>query len=249
MYFNHFQSDYASATPSFGSFPVMNQMRPWSWPGARMNAMSQFLGNWFMSQCAAWMGGCGWPSYPQSPWYGRGDYGHAARWPANPVPVPVPVPMPVPVPVNTTPVTPAPTPAPAPAPAIVAPREGLWDASKGGYIVGQSGEVQVTYKTTNGNSALQYRASGGEWTELKERWDAPITVSAPPNSKIEFRIRNGNDKNEVYRAGSTQNVDGKDHGRVTATGAGYRLGFDEWRNDDGDYDDFIVDLTDPKARG
>ena len=135
------------------------------------------------------------------------------------------------------------------APASNAPREGWWDDKKGNYLVGQSGEFQVDYKYADRNTMVQYRTNGGTWTDLgggKDMQGKSATIQATPGSTVNLRVRNAG---EYFTIGNTQNIDNKDHGQVTKTGNGYRLGIDDWKWDDGDYDDLVLDLTDPKAKG
>ncbi|ANH66689.1 hypothetical protein ABE85_02315 [Mitsuaria sp. 7] len=115
--------------------------------------------------------------------------------------------------------------------------------------MGQSGELQVDFKYADRNTMVQYRTTDGTWTNLgagRDMMGKSAVITAPPGSTVKFRVNNAG---EYFSIGTTQNVDGKDHGKVTATGNGFRLGVDDWKNDDGDFDDLILDLSDPKAKG
>jgi len=165
--------------------------------------------------------------------------------------------VPVPVPVNTTSVaaaptpTPTPTPAPAPAPAVNAPRVGGWDSSRGGYIVGQSGEIQIDtfaphHASASENYQVQYRGSDGKWTHLglaNELHGTSVTVKDAPGTKLEFRI---NAYGDWQQAGTTLNSSGKDMGKVTRDGDGYKLGFENYKTGN-DFEDLYLKFSDPKA--
>jgi hypothetical protein len=265
MYFNQFPPDFAFPASPFRSFPAMGYVRPWNWFGARMSAMNNWMGGWIMSQSTGWMAGSGWSRYQSLPWFQHRPQccwaqrsvapEAASTFVSEPVteptrglePVAVAVAVAQPAP---SPVTPS-TPAAAKAPIFNAPKEGAWSNARGGYVLGQSGEVQVDYKDGDGNDMVQYRTAGGMWTDLggaSDMLNRTGTITGEPGSLVEFRIRNFNN-GEYFRGGTTQNVDGKDHASVRPTGNGYRVGFDRWADDDGDFDDINFDLVDRKAKG
>jgi Domain of unknown function (DUF4114) len=132
-----------------------------------------------------------------------------------------------------------------------APREGQWNADKGSYTIGQSGrlEVKVGEGRADFKSQMQYRVNGGDWHTLTNSKDTghTATIHAPPGSNVQFRIQtpDGN----TLRAGSTRNVDGLDHGQVSKTSNGYRLGFeDQTTGSDRDFNDAVLQLRDPGRR-
>ncbi|OWQ46996.1 hypothetical protein CDL60_11400 [Roseateles noduli] len=139
------------------------------------------------------------------------------------------------------------TPASAP-PTNNAPREGAWDASKGGYVVGQSGEVQIDFLNTyTHNYPIQYRGTDGKWIDLGTSDvlnGKNLTVKADPGSTLQFRMNNTAGSWE--QAGTTLNASGKDMAKVTQDSDGYKLAFDG-NNVTQLYDDLFLKLRDPRA--
>jgi hypothetical protein len=150
--------------------------------------------------------------------------------------------------------SPTPATAPAPAPAPAAPpinKEGAWDASKGGYVLGASGEVDAKLYTADDRSVTQYRVEGGTWQYLLRGQDdanKTMTIKGQPGSTVEFRFGN-NQNGDWFNLGSTKNLDNKDHAKVQQTGLGVRVGVEEWANGDNDLNDYVFDLMDSKAKG
>lgn len=131
------------------------------------------------------------------------------------------------------------------------PREGRWNADKGSYTVGRSGQlaVQVGQSDAAFNNNMQYRVNGGAWQSLGSSKDTgdKTFIHAPPGSDVQFRIQTP--EGNTFRAGTTRNADGLDHGKVTRTGNGYRLGFEDLRGiGDADFNDAVLNLSDPGHR-
>ncbi|WP_058936174.1 DUF4114 domain-containing protein [Roseateles depolymerans] len=129
-----------------------------------------------------------------------------------------------------------------------APREGRWNAERGSYTMGSSGSLQVKVGQSDAafNDNMQYRVNGGPWQHLAHSKDAgdKSIIHASPGSEVQFRIQTP--EGNTFRAGTTRNVDGLDHGRVNRTANGYTLGFEDQRgNGDGDFNDAILNLSDP----
>jgi|GEM_PF-6744740 len=125
------------------------------------------------------------------------------------------------------------------------PREGKWDANKGTYVVGRSGEVnlQIGKGESSANSEMQYRVAGGQWQTIgySKDTDKMKTIQAPPGSELEFRINVPGGKS--YKAGTTDNPDGVDHAQVNRTDKGYQLNFEDWT--DKDFNDCVLKVSDP----
>ncbi|WP_343628699.1 hypothetical protein [Roseateles sp.] len=224
-----------------------------SW-GSSGGGMGQMGLPWWLAGALMRLGaaglGCGW-GWPQ--WRGDGAHrhcGHSVTPPIQngaaccPAPAPAPTPLPVPAPAAV------PAPLPAPAPIINAPREGAWNADKGGYIVGQSGQLQIDtlaphYPSKSEDYQIQYRSAGGSWTDLgtaNTLHGKSVTVKADPGSKLEFRI---NAYGEWQQAGTTMNTSGRDMAKVTKDGEGYKMGFENYKTGT-DYEDLFLKLSDPK---
>ncbi|MDH0867685.1 hypothetical protein [Mitsuaria sp. GD03876] len=123
------------------------------------------------------------------------------------------------------------------------PREGHWDSSKGGFVVGASGQLEASIRQPDAdfNNKIQYRTARGDWQDLGWSKDTgkTETIHARPGSTVEFRIQTPQGNN--FQAGTTNNVDGRDHGQVTSTGNGVRIGFEDLR-DNSSFDDAILDI-------
>ncbi|WAC75286.1 DUF4114 domain-containing protein [Roseateles sp. SL47] len=131
------------------------------------------------------------------------------------------------------------------------PREGQWNAEKGGYTIGRSGRLEMTVGQAHADykNQMQFRVNGGEWQTLSNSKDTghTATIHAPPGSNVQFRIQTP--EGNTLRAGTTRNVDGRDYGQVTKTDKGYRLGFEDQPNGaDRDFNDAVLNLRDPGRR-
>lgn len=131
-----------------------------------------------------------------------------------------------------------------------APREGEWNAGKGSYTVGRSGQVDVNVGKADAdfNNKMQYRVNGGDWQTFANSKDAGknTTIHAPPGSQVEFRINTPQGNN--FQAGTTNNRDGIDHAKVSTTGSGFQLGFEDLAGPGGDFGDAVLNLSDPGRR-
>jgi len=128
--------------------------------------------------------------------------------------------------------------------------KGGWSDSKGGYVVGESGRLQIDLKggESSSDSMVQYRTEGGEWKDLdraKSGKGSSKWIDAEPGSTVEFRIKTEDDK--IHRAGSTDNADKRDHGRTTVTDKGVKLAFEDWT--DNDFNDAEIEISDAKPLG
>jgi hypothetical protein len=129
-------------------------------------------------------------------------------------------------------------------------REGGWDSSKGGYVVGKGGQLDVNIKgsESSNNNLIQYRVGNGEWKDVgySKNDGGGTSIKAPPGSTVQFRINNGTDK---LRAGTTKNVDGMDHGQVSSTKNGAMLSFEDQRGGgDRDFNDARIEIVNAKRR-
>ncbi|WP_143073897.1 DUF4114 domain-containing protein [Roseateles sp. YR242] len=131
-----------------------------------------------------------------------------------------------------------------------APKEGQWNAGKGSYTVGQSGKVDVNVGKADAdfNNEIQYRVNGGEWKTIARSKDdgSTSTIHARPGSNVEFRINTP--EGNSFQAGTSANVDGIDHAKVSKTDSGFQLGFEDLRGAGGDFNDAILNLSDPDRR-
>lgn len=232
MYFNNFRPGFPSTLPSFGAVPVGGGFRPSFGFGGAWGGMNNWLGNQFMGFGCQGMSNWfrppqhrpGWSWQNQNQWnHGPGpSHGHrpvGPQWPSQ-----------------------------APSGCHV-PRTGHWDAGTGGYKVGASGELKVEFGAgeSSSNNLIEYRAANGEWTSLgysKDQLGKSTTIQAPPGSTVEFRIKNSG--GDYLYAGTDKNKDGRDHGKVTQTGKGFTLGFEDWT--DSDFNDSVIRLSDPGRR-
>lgn len=244
MFFNQFWGAAPGGVYGFGSLPSLGQQLAQLF--ASLPRMSNWMGSRWMDYSANRVGP-GW--WGQSPSYGTGwphrcEHHHCSQTPASapacatPAPAPVPA-APVLAPDNRLPTTP------------LVKKEGDWDPATGGYVLGASGEVDAKIKSSDRRSSLEYRTSGSEWIHIlrgKDDEGKTATIKGQPGATVEFRVGN-NQSGEFFKLGTTSNVDNKDHAKVQRTGLGVRIGVDEWANDDGDFDDFVFELTDKKAKG
>lgn len=131
------------------------------------------------------------------------------------------------------------------------PRNGEWNAQNGGFTVGRSGQldVQIGKSSADFKDNLQFRVDNGQWQSFGNSKNDGKTVSihADPGANVQFRIQTP--EGHTFRAGTTRNSDGIDHGQVTKTGNGYRLGFeDQHGGGDRDFNDAVISVRDPGRR-
>ncbi len=130
------------------------------------------------------------------------------------------------------------------------PREGGWSGNSGGYVVGDSGRLQVDFKggESDSDSMVQYRTSNGGWKDLDRAKSAKGStqwIEADPGSTVKFRIKTSG--GTTYQAGTRNNTDRRDHGRTTATDRGVRLAFED--STDSDFNDAEIEISNaPRLR-
>ncbi len=128
--------------------------------------------------------------------------------------------------------------------------EGGWDAAKGGYVVGKGGQLDVKVGKSDAanNNKMQYRVGEGDWKDIgySKSEGTTASIKAPPGSTVQFRINSGGDN---FQAGTTKNVDGIDHGRVSTSNGKTQLSFEDQRGGgDRDYNDARIEITNARRR-
>lgn len=218
MYFNDFRPAFVSTLPAFGASFVMGGVRPGNWFGGWMGGMGNWMGNWSMGRSCGWAEDGWWRPQHHRPDFGgwhSGGCGAFGPWGSG-------------------------------AHGCHAPREGGWNSARGGYTVGPSGQLDVTIEKASAdfNNRIQYSTAGGEWRDLGFSKDdgKTATIYGRPGSNVQFRIQTP--QNNTFLAGTTANIDGQDHGKITAArGGGVQLGFEDYANDKS-FDDAIITIKD-----
>lgn len=109
-------------------------------------------------------------------------------------------------------------------------------------------DVTIGKSDAANNNQMQYRVGNGEWKDLGYSKDegATASVKARPGSTVQFRINSGGDQ---FQAGTTHNVDGIDHGRVSTSRGKTHLSFEDQRGGgDLDYNDATLQITNARRR-
>ncbi|MBB3194321.1 DUF4114 domain-containing protein [Roseateles terrae] len=132
------------------------------------------------------------------------------------------------------------------------PSKGEWSAENGGFTVGRSGQldVQIGHSDAQFKNNLQFRVDGGPWQSIghSKNEGKKVSIHADPGANVQFRIQTP--EGNTFRAGTTRNSDGLDHGKVTQSGRGYKLGFEDLKGGgDGDFNDAVISVRDPGRWG